>query len=437
MNDQQQTATMQYIGGLFFRRLHETLSEPEQAELDAWLNRQQPDDRRFFEEMTDWEQIQSALQYMYGIDVPAALAEVQKKILLETVNGEPVPASGGSPTKGRLTVADRATHRTRRTILSYKYAAAAAVVGLVIGGAALFTLLKKKDDLSTKPIAERFRNDVAPASEKAILELADGSRIALDSAAKGELVQQGSTRVLKQDNGQLKYDAEKTTPGATGIPYAYNTVTTPRGGQYRVVLPDGSKVWLNAASSLRFPTGFAGHERKVELVGEAYFEVAKNPAMPFKVTVKPFAGNAASAPMEVEVLGTEFNINAYGDETDRRTTLLQGSVKITAGSGQSLLKPGQQARVNAGGLQIMPEVDTDEVIAWKNGLFQFKEANIQSIMRQVSRWYDVEVEYRGNIHQQFFGKIPRRVQVSTLLKILESTGWVHFAIEGKKITVAP
>jgi ferric-dicitrate binding protein FerR (iron transport regulator) len=203
------------------------------------------------------------------------------------------------------------------------------------------------------------------------------------------------------------------------------------------VLPDGSKVWLNAASSLRFPTGFAGHERKVELVGEAYFEVAKNAAMPFKVTVKPLPGNTASAPMEVEVLGTEFNINAYGDETDRRTTLIQGSVKITAGSGQSLLQPGQQARVNTGGLQIMPGVDTDEVIAWKNGLFQFKEANIQSIMRQVSRWYDVEVEYNGNVNQLFFGKIPRRVPVSTVLKILESTGWAHFTIEGKKITVAP
>jgi ferric-dicitrate binding protein FerR (iron transport regulator) len=332
-------------------------------------------------------------------------------------------------------VAGRATHRS--WILSYKYAAAAAVVGLVIGGAALFTFLKKKNDLSTKPIAERFRNDVAPGSEKAILELADGRRIALDSMANGGQLQQGTTRIMKQNNGQVQYHPEEMPPGVVDVAVAYNTVSTPRGGQYRVVLPDGSRVWLNAASSLRFPTGFAGNERKVELVGEAYFEVAKNPAMPFKVTVKPLPGNTASAPMEVEVLGTEFNINAYGDETDRRTTLIQGSVKIMAGSGQSLLKPGQQARVNAGGLQIMPEVDTDEAIAWKNGLFQFKEANIQSIMRQVSRWYDVEVEYKGNINQQFFGKIPRRVQVSTLLKILESTGWVHFAIEGKKITVAP
>ena len=429
MNDQQQTATMQYIAGLFFRRLHETLSISEQAELEAWLNRQQPADRRFFEEMTDWEQIQSALQYMYGIDVPAALADVQKKILLETVN-----TVSGDPSFDKPAT----THRspTHRNILSYKYAAAAAVVGLLIGGAALFTFLKK-DNTGIKPIAERYRNDVSPGSEKAILELSDGSRVALDSMANGGQLQQGATRILKQDDGQLQYHPGKMPPGMTEGAVAYNTVSTPRGGQYRVVLPDGSKVWLNAASSLRFPTGFAGNKREVELTGEAYFDVAKNPAMPFMVRVKPFAGNTSSQPMQVEVLGTGFNINAYGDENDRRTTLIEGSVKITAGSNHAVLRPGQQALVNTGGLQLMPEVDTGEVIAWKNGLFQFKEANIQSIMRQVSRWYDVDVEYKGNVNQLFFGKIPRRVQVSTLLKILESTGWAHFTIEGKKITVAP
>jgi ferric-dicitrate binding protein FerR (iron transport regulator) len=203
-----------------------------------------------------------------------------------------------------------------------------------------------------------------------------------------------------------------------------------------VTLSDGSKVWLNAASSLKYPTAFTGKDRTVELSGEAYFQVAKNVALPFKVNVlRP--GQQES--LTIEVLGTEFNVMAYADEADQRTTLIDGAVKVSAADNQISLEPGQQARLkNAGSiLDLIPSVDTDNILAWKNGLFKFQDAPIQDIMRQVSRWYDVEVVYGGKVDQQFIGTIRRQVNISTLLTILESTGWVHFLVDGKKITVLP
>ena len=211
-----------------------------------------------------------------------------------------------------------------------------------------------------------------------------------------------------------------------------------------MVLPDGSKVWLNAASSLRFPTLFTGKERLVTLSGEAYFEIAANASMPFKVRVAAASAAAAGGkagqpdPLLIEVLGTSFDIEAYPDEQVRRATLLQGAIRVAAGKVQTVLQPGQQARLGPDGgdaLQVVTPAKAEDVIAWKNGIFLFRDASIESIMQQVSRWYDVDITYEGKVEQAFFGKIPRDVPVSTLLKILESTGWVHFMIEGKKITV--
>jgi transmembrane sensor len=241
---------------------------------------------------------------------------------------------------------------------------------------------------------------------------------------------------LKLDNGALAYRANPpvTNPSAARpLVYGYNTISTPRGGQYQVLLPDGSKVWLDAASSLRFPTAFTGGERLVELTGEAYFQIAGDASRPFKVHIP-------STSTEIQVLGTDFNVAAYAEEGDIRTTLIGGAVRVTAAGKAAVLEPGQQARVTEGGtaaLNVVSGVHTDDVIAWKNGLFKFEEASIQSIMRQVARWYDVDVVYDGKVDQQFIGTIPRQVQLSTLLKILESTGWVHFMIQGKKVTVTP
>ncbi|HQW44934.1 MAG TPA: FecR domain-containing protein, partial [Chitinophagaceae bacterium] len=207
---------------------------------------------------------------------------------------------------------------------------------------------------------------------------------------------------------------------------------TPRGGQYQVTLSDGTQVWLNAASSIRFPVVFTGTERKVEITGEAYFEVAKNKAMPFKVT----AGSS-----EVEVLGTHFNINSYTDEPYIKTTLLEGSVKVTvpasaAGQSSKILQYGQQTAVNKEGkISVLNNADLEEAVAWKNGRFQFKSADLKTILRQISRWYDADVEYRGNVNIHFTGQLPRNDNVNKVFEKLALTGEVNFKVEGKKIIV--
>jgi ferric-dicitrate binding protein FerR (iron transport regulator) len=221
------------------------------------------------------------------------------------------------------------------------------------------------------------------------------------------------------------YDGTKASNQGSLI--SYNTLSTPRGGQYQLVLPDGSKVWLNASSSIHFPTAFAGHERNVELTGEAYFEIAKNKQKPFHVNVNG---------MQVEVLGTHFNVNAYGDEGAIKTSLLEGSVKIKKGNISGLLKPGQQGvlKKNSTDLEIK-NADMNEAIAWKNGLFEFDGADIKSIMREIGRWYDVDVVYAGKVpDRRFEGKISRDAQLSDVLKILALSN-VKFSVEGKKIIV--
>ena len=302
--------------------------------------------------------------------------------------------------------------------------AAAAI--LIAGGFVLYNMIGKSN--SPQPVIVKGipqQQDIAPGGNKAILTLADGSKIVLDSAANGNLTKQGNVKVIKLD-GQLTYN---TTGSTTEV--LYNTITTPRGGQYQLILADGSKVWLNAASSLRFPATFTGSERKVELTGEGYFEVVKNAAMPFKVNV---AGKG-----EVEVLGTHFNINSYGNEAAINTTLLEGSVRVTGlkTNDSRLITPGQQAQLIANGqINVNNQVDISEVMAWKNGKFIFQDADIQSIMRQIERWYDVEVSFRGNsTNEQFVGTIPRIVNISQILKMLEKTGAVKFEIEGKKVIV--
>jgi ferric-dicitrate binding protein FerR (iron transport regulator) len=252
--------------------------------------------------------------------------------------------------------------------------------------------------------------------------LADGSTIILDNVQNGTLAQQGNTKVIKED-GKLAYNL--TSTGINEV--LYNTISTPRGGQYQVDLPDGSRVWLNAASSLHFPTAFVGKERRVEITGEAYFEVAKNKAQPFIVSV-----NGA----EVQVLGTHFNVMAYNDENAIKTTLLEGSVKFVNGSTSSLLKPGQQSQLSENGqVKVVSNVDVDAVTAWKNGNFDFQGEDIETVMRQLSRWYNVDVVYRNKPDELFYAEIPRNTKLSDVLKALELTGKLRFGIEGKKIIV--
>lgn len=273
--------------------------------------------------------------------------------------------------------------------------------------------------------------DIVPGGNRALLTLADGSTIILDSASNGTISRQGNVKVIKLDNGLLSY-AGQGTKKDTNKEMVFNTISTPRGGQYQVTLSDGTKVWLNAASSIRFPVTFTGStERSVSVTGEAYFEVAHNKHMPFKVQVNN---------NEIEVLGTHFNINAYDDEATMKTTLLEGKIKqtVNGGTSQKILLPGQQSDVDRDGKMIVNEnVDTEEAIAWMRGNFQFKSADLHTVLRQVARWYDAEIEYKGNINLHFTGQLPRSENVTTLFENLALTGEVHFRIEGRKIIVSP
>jgi len=304
---------------------------------------------------------------------------------------------------------------------------AAAVLILATAASLLFVQIKKpvnKGTTYTKNISKS--HDVKPGANKALLTLANGKQIALNDVGVGTILKEGNITVSKQINGLLEYKVAASTNVSSEV--VYNTISTPIGGQYSVVLPDGSKVWLNAASSLKFPTAFNGTERKVELTGEGYFEITKNKHKPFKVKFNQ---------EEVEVLGTHFNIMAYPDETVTRTTLLEGSVRISKNNIKRILIPGQQA---IGGLQSngfnITEVNTDEAIAWKNGLFLFHNENIRSIMKKIARWYDVDVYYQGAFsNQEYGGRVSKSKNLSEILKNLELTGTIHFKIDGRRVTV--
>lgn len=315
----------------------------------------------------------------------------------------------------------------------WRLTAAAAIV--VMGLAGLIYFLFSRD--STKPgpsqaitIQPSPVQKLVPGGNKALLTLADNTTIVLDSATNGIISIQGNSKVEKLANGLLAYTINGKLITEKDQAF-YNTVSTPRGGQFQVTLSDGTKVWLNAASSIRFPVVFTGAERRVEVTGETYFEVAKNETMPFKVK----AGTS-----EVEVLGTHFNINAYDDEALIKTTLLEGKVKVSAAGDPSyrFLSPGQQSGISKQGkITVLDHADTEEAVAWKNGRFQFKSADLQTILRQLSRWYDADIEYRGRANLHFTGQLTRNAQVSGILEKLEMTGEVHFTIENKKIIVSP
>jgi transmembrane sensor len=305
----------------------------------------------------------------------------------------------------------------------FKYAAA---IILLFGASTYLYINHQKEEPSvTKANPVPVQNDLAPGGNRATLTLADGSKILLDSAADGTIASEMNATIRKQ-GGHIIYDAQAQN---AKLPVtAMNTMSTPRGGQYQLTLPDGSQAWLNAESSITYPTAFTGSERRVSVSGEVYFEVAKNKQKPFRVDI----GTGT-----IEVLGTHFNVNTYKEEPTENITLLEGSVRIKTVHTSLTLKPGQQGRWNPDqeklSLAVLPDVE--QVMAWKSGLFHFNNTTIEEIMRQVARWYDVEVVYEGTIRQTFNGKIPRNVNVSDLFKILESTGWVHFRIDGRKITV--
>lgn len=317
----------------------------------------------------------------------------------------------------------RDTEPVIRKISWMRWAAAAAVF-LILGTGYYFFAQQKGNGQKEIAKTVQAKKDIAPPNTiNAVLTLANGQKIILDTTGNGTLALQGAVNIVKLADGQIVYRG-------TSKEIQYNTLSNPRGSKViSLSLADGSRVWLNAASSLTYPTAFMGKERKVEITGEAYFEVAHNPAMPFVVS---------KGGTSIRVLGTHFNVNAYDDERSLNVTLLEGSVSVmtTHHTQPEIIKPGAQARIDKGGeIDLVNSIDVNEVMAWKNGLFSFKSADIETIMRQVSRWYNVEVIFEKPIKEKFYAEVSKSTSVSTLLEMLQATKAVHFKIEGNTITV--
>lgn len=384
-----------YIAQLVAARIKGTITEPQQNELDAWVNASERNTLQY-QNYIEEKILEEKVKNYYSINSAAIFQKITKGI-------EHHPQIIPAPKVVRL----------------WPRIAIAAAVVLVIFAAAWFFNSNTSDNKASEI---RYASDVTPGKMGATLMLANGKKILLSDATNGELVNEAGVTVSKTADGQLIYEITGATDNSL------NTLSTSNGETYQVKLPDGSKVWLNSASTLSYRTSLNENGiRRVKLTGEAYFEVAKDAVHPFIVE----SGN-----QQVEVLGTEFNVNAYQDEKVFRTTLLEGSVKLSEGSVSKILVPGTQA-ANAKGLIKLTAVDTELAVAWKNNKFIFDRLPIEEIMRMIARWYNLEVVYEGNIPSDtFWGSVSRFENVSKALVPLEATGNVHFKIEGRRIYVS-
>ncbi|PUZ30429.1 FecR family protein [Chitinophaga costaii] len=365
------------------------LTAAEQEELHTWIGASL-ENQRLFDQMTDPAFLQEHLHRFEKFDTEAGWNNF------------------------------RALHfpsRQARLRPLFGWWSAAAILLMLVGIGLFF----RHQSSTSRPLAAIQASPVVPGHSRALLTLADGSVIPLDSNGNRVIAQQGAT--VQQQNGQLQYLAQGDATTAM------NMLTTPRGGQFRLTLPDGTKVWLNAASSIRYPTAFTGTQRTVEIRGEAYFEVAPVANKPFTVKINQNTS--------IAVLGTGFNVNAYTDEPFIRTTLIEGAISVHTGNTSRVLAPGQQALVNGPAIQVSDHADTTAILAWKREAFYFQEADISSVMRQLSRWYDVTVVYEGSMpSRRFQGEIERNLPLADVLEGLESTG-IHFRLQGRTIIVTP
>lgn len=318
-----------------------------------------------------------------------------------------------------------ANSKTKSKLNPFYYYTAAAIILIAFGIGVFYNTSDRKKILVAQEITKKI--DVLPGGDKAILTLADGSKIILDDRANGDINKHAGVTIAKTVDGQLIYKVDVSSKTSS---ISFNTIETPKGGQYQVILPDGTKVWLNAASSLKYPEAFVGKERSVELTGEAYFEVAKNKNLPFRVISKN---------QEIEVLGTHFNVNSYMDDMTIKTTLIEGSINISNSKSKKTLKAGEQAVIKDYGLaaiQVLTNVDTDDETAWKNGQFRFNNAGLKTILNQLERWYDIKIDYNKLPEKRYNGMVPRKAKLSEVLNMLELTGNISFEIlEGKKLKV--
>lgn len=403
------------IAGLerFFRN---QCSDLERAEAIAWLldPNNDPTVKRWMREHWD---IICALDTSSRPDDPD-IEKIWKSIQqgIENEAGKEPAERAGRPRVSRLQTA----YKIKRLA-----AAVAVVVALACGTYYLLWNKPVTGKLAQTEKRGRFSQDVAPpAGSRAVLTLSNGSKVYLDSAGSGVLATQGRVKVAKKHNGEIVYEENEVAAAGTPV---YNTLSLPKGSKpVHLVLSDGSVVWLNAASSVTYPTAFTDSERAVTITGEAYFEIASQAARPFYVS---------HGDVVVKVLGTRFNVNTYDDQKEVKVTLLEGAVDVSRGLKNERLKPGQQARLSKNNIRLIQSVDLDEVMAWKNDQFYFTGTGIKTIMDQLERYYDVEVLYRDSIPYKFVAKISRDVSISQFLQKLELTNLVHFKIEGNKIIV--
>lgn len=384
----------------------QAISDEDKRKLEEWISLS-AHNRRLYEEVLDAEAFRQEVKTSLDLDSKQLWKKISKRL----------------PRKKNNLIA---IFRDR----PLRYAAAAAVL-LIVSTGVYFLFFNKaaKEIASTEKKAQPSMNDIEPGREKATLTLADGSIIALDNTANGKIAEQGNAVILKED-GLLAYNSsnQKDQPGIF-----YNTVSTQRGGYYpSLVLADGTKVWLNASSSIHFPVTFTGKERIVEVTGEVYFEVAKDPSKPFKVKIKTISGNES----EVQALGTKFNINAYDDEPSINVTLIEGLVKVNCRSNVQMVKPNQQVIVNeTGKLLLKQDANVDAIIAWKQGYFMFESLDVSTLMRQIKRWYDIEIIYEGKIPtDRFGGKISRNRNLSDLINSLKAEG-LDIKFENNKVVI--
>lgn len=385
-----QALRIAYLIAGFIRK---TLTKSEHDELDAWVEASD-ENMKLFEDLTDEKNVEENLRWMDGLNTEAQLTKVKQGLAF-------------NPTSKKT--------RSRR-LWTYSLAAAALVIVLALSIIRYMSPSKNNDPA----VATVDFPNILPQMNSTTLQLGDGTVIDLASRDVGEIKEADGAN--KAGDAQLSYEGQ-----GSHVAMTYHTLITSVGGQYQLQLSDGTKVWLNASSSLKYPVSFPGAERVVELSGEGYFEVAKDAGKPFRVKL--------AKDEEVRVLGTHFNVSNYSDDAQRKITLLEGSVEVAYKNRKQLLVPGQQATIAEAGLIMSTPGNMEEVVGWKNGLFVFNDADIKTIMKQVKRWYDVDVVYKDEVGHYFNATISRNEPLSKLLRLLELTGKIHFKIENKTIYV--
>lgn len=393
---------------LLWKFIDATITEPESYALSAYLQTGEAEHDPEFEAVL-------RKVYMVASEAPAMSEEASKRVLQRLMRSIQQQLTEKFPAAEKPAPVHR-VHFLRQAW--FRYASAAVLV--ITFSILTWMIIKPAGQQQTSSNATTPVPVIPAGTDKAVLQLADGKTIQLDSNS-GQIIHDGNLNV-NNNSGKLNYDGVSSK-------VEWHTLSTPRGGQYNLRLPDGTEVWLNAASSITFPNSFTGNERLVKITGEVYFEVAQQKDQPFKVDIN---GKAS-----VEVLGTHFNINAYADEPYIATTLTEGAVKMTDRQQSAVLSPGQQARINTKGMNVLKNADTDLVLAWKNGLFRFEAASIEEVLRQLARWYDVDIVMEQNDPDILFsGEINRNLTLMQALIVLDKMG-VRFSLQGRSLTVKP